>query len=213
LAVLLLAATTQAAPAVRVCVIGDSISAGFAPSAYGWSVPLAQLNAARDWGVKNVAVAGSKVNGTAPLNANVTYLAEIPARGCTWVVFLIGTNNLPDGTSAATIWAGIKTMVDAARAEGSKVALLAILPRGTGPSWSTDLGTRLLAVNASMQAYANGSTIIYVDTYTPLLEPASNPPRLAVSAGGNTDGLHPNNAGQLIIAQTVQAAIVAAGGW
>ncbi|HZI08672.1 MAG TPA: SGNH/GDSL hydrolase family protein, partial [Archangium sp.] len=163
---LLLASPAFAAPGVRVCAVGDSITAGFAPSTYGWTVPLAQMNASLDWGVKNVAVPGAKVNGTGMLNANATFLAEIPGRRCTWVVFLVGTNNLPDGTSAAAIWAGIKAMVDAARAEGAKVALLAILPRGTGPSWSTDLGTRLLAVNASMQAYATTTApaIVYVDT-------------------------------------------------
>lgn len=213
LAVFLLAAEVLAAP-VRVCLVGDSITAGFSPATRGWSVDLARLNAGRDFGVKNVAFAGDKV-----VSAQGRYDADVRGRGCTWVAFLIGTNDLPDGTSASVIWqgasgtGGIKAMVDAARSEGARVVLGGILPRGTGAAWTADLGTRLLALNSLMQAYANGSTILYADTYTALIEPASNPPRLAVAAGGNTDGLHPNNAGELMIAQAVQAAVLAAGGW
>lgn len=206
----------------RVCIVGDSISAGFSPSTHGWGTPLKTIIAQnpaqpQDFGVLSIAHSGDKI-----ADAQALYALELAGRirpvaaqydGCTWVAFLIGTNNLPDGTSAATMWAGTKAMVDAARAGGAKVLLLALLPRGTGASWSTDLGTRLLAYNALQSAYANASTIVYVDTYTALTEPASSPPALATAAGGATDGLHPNNAGQLLIAQTVQAAVVAADGW
>lgn len=210
-----------AAP-VRICIVGDSISAGFSPSTHGWGTSLKTLIAQdpaqpQDFGVLSIAHSGDKI-----ANAQAVYDLALAGRtrptaaqydGCNRVAFLIGTNDLVDGTSAATMWAGTKTMVDAARAAGANVLLLALLPRGTGASWSTDLGTRLLAYNALQSAYANASTIVYVDTYTALLEPASSPPALAIASGGATDGLHPNNAGQLLIAQTVQAAVVAAGGW
>ncbi len=218
-AVLLLAAQAFAAP-VRLCIVGDSISAGYSPSTYGWAVPIARLNAGTDFGVKNVSVSGDKVyNASTRADAHARFDAGVRGRGCTWVAFLVGTNDLPDGTAASVIWlgsggvGGLRPLVDVARAEGARVLLLALLPRGTGASWSTDLGTRLLAFNALMQAYANGSTIVYADTYTAMLEPASSPPRLLLAGGGGTDGLHPNNAGQHSIAQTVQAAVLAAGGW
>lgn len=219
LAALLISSVVHAA-AVRVCIVGDSISAGFFPATRGWAVDLAVLNAGKDFGVKNTAVSGDKIyNVSTNLDAHTRFAQDVRARGCTWVAFLIGTNDLPDATTATVMWngnagaGGLKALVDAARGEGARVLLLAVLPRGTGAAWTTALGTKLTTFNASMQAYANGTTIIYVNTYTPMLEPASNPPRLLLAGGGATDGLHPNNAGELIIAQTVQAAVLAAGGW
>lgn len=202
LAILSLPAT--AAP-VRVCVVGDSISAGFTPSTWGWNVPLASLNAGADWGAKNIAHSGDTA-----AQALALYGSDAKWRGCTHVAILIGTNNLASGDSAESIYATIDAIADAAEADGSQVILLAILPRGTGASWSAGLGTRLLALNALMAARPLS---IYVDTYTALLEPASSPPALATAAGGATDGLHPNNVGQAMIATAVQAAVVAAGGW
>lgn len=196
------------------CVVGDSISEGFSPATRGWSVDLLRLNAGRDWGVKNVAQSGDKIAA-----ARLVFDRDVLGHGCTHVAFLIGTNDLPDGTAASTMWAGTKAMVDLARADtsgragGAKVLLLALLPRGTGASWSSGLQTTLEAYNTLQSAYGNGSTIVYVDTYTALLEPSSNPPALAAAAGGATDGLHPNNAGEGLIASTVNAAVLAAGGW
>lgn len=210
---LLLSVPSIAAPA-RVCVVGDSITAGFSPSTAGWTDPLAALNAGTNFGAKNVAHSGDQI-----ASAQALYASECQGRGYTWVAFLIGTNNLPGGDSAASMWAGTRLMVDAARADtsgrdgGARVLLLGLLPRGTGASWSSGLGTRLLAYNALMEDYADGENIIYVDTYNALLEPASSPPTLAAAAGGATDGLHPNNAGQGMIAAAVQAAVVAKGGW
>jgi len=162
LLVALWAAPSAAAP-VRLCIVGDSISAGFSPATHGWGTELRTLIAQtpgqpQDFGVLNVAHSGDKI-----ANAQTLYDLALAGRlrpvgaqydGCTWVAFLIGTNDLVDGTSAATMWVGTKAMVDAARAGGTKVLLLGLLPRGTGASWSTDLGTRLLAYNALQSATA-----------------------------------------------------------
>lgn len=206
---LLLLSLTLAAPAiaspVRVCVIGDSITEGFSPATRGWSSYLVQLHAGEDFAAKNVSQSGDKVAA-----GRLTFDGEVAGRklrGCTHVAILLGTNDLPDGTSAATIYATINGMCTQAEQAGSRCILLALLPRGTGASWSTGLGTRLLEVNA-LQAARSGS--VYVDTYNALLQPSSSPPALATAAGGGTDGLHPNNAGQLLIAQTVDAAV---GSW
>ena len=246
--------------AAKLAIIGDSISAGFSPSTHGWSVPLAQLNVGANWGVKNVAHAGDKVAA-----AQLVFDKDVLGRGATWVAFLIGTNDLPDGTAAATIYATINTMATQAEAMGARVLLLAILPRATGPTFSVSLETRRVALNALMAARAGS---VYVDTSTGLTgtaaatafaldwtpissylldqvavnggnayvvttagtSGASGPtgtgtgivdgsvvwdyaPALGSAYGGATDGLHPNDAGQLQIATLVQAAVVAAGGW
>lgn len=207
----LLLALPGAASPVRLCVVGDSISEGFSPATRGWSSYVKAAHANEDFGVRNVAESGIKVAA-----AQAIFDLELAGRNCTHLAFLIGTNDLPDGTSAATIYAAIDAMMDAAEAGGARSIGLAILPRGTGASWSSDLGTRLLALNALLAARTSSVPALpylYVDTYTALLEPASNPPALATAAGGATDGLHPNNAGQLLIAQTVDAAVLASGGW
>lgn len=190
---------------IRLAIVGDSISAGFSPSTRGWPSFLAQLRPGEPFGVKNVSYSGDKV-----AQAAVRYGSDVRGRGCTHVAIMIGTNDLPDGTSAAAIYAGWNAIATAAEADGCKVIGLAILPRGTGASWSTDLGTRLLALNALLAARTSTVAALpytYVDTYTALLEPASSPPALATASGGTTDGLHPNNAGQALIATTVNAAV------
>lgn len=202
---LLLTSIVEAAPA-KLCIVGDSISAGFSPATHGWNVPLAPLNAGTNWGVKNVAHSGDQVDA-----ARIVFDRNVYLRGCTWTAFLIGTNNLAAGDTALTIWqgaggtTGIKAMVDLSVASGSRVLMLAILPRGSGPAWSSGLQTNLVALNALMSAYDNGTTRFFVDTYTPMIQPASNPPALANAYGGATDGLHPDDAGQAEIASLVQA--------
>jgi lysophospholipase L1-like esterase len=194
-----------AARPVRLCVVGDSISEGFSPATHGWSTELGRLHADEDFGVKNTAHSGDKVAA-----ARILFDRNVVGRGCTHVAILIGTNDLPDGTSADAIFTAIDSMASAAEEDGAKVLLLGVLPRGTGAAWSSDLQARLVALNGKLEA-RSGS--LYVDTYTALLEPASSPPALASAAGGAADGLHPNNAGQAMIAQAVEAAVLAAGGW
>lgn len=146
---------------VRVCIVGDSITAGFSPATRGWGVPLQALNAGgADWGVKNIAYSGDKV-----AQARIRFDSDIPGRVCTWVLFLIGTNDLPDGTAAATIYTGIAAMAVAAETGGSRVMLLSVLPRATGASFTAALETRRVALNVLLAARA-GST--YADTSTAL---------------------------------------------
>jgi lysophospholipase L1-like esterase len=221
LALLLLLAPAAEARPVRVCLIGDSITDGFAPATSSYARHLISLNAGLDFGVSNLAESGirieTSVGTTSP--ALDRFDRGVPSSGCTHVVLLIGTNDLPSGTTGLVMWqgtggtTGVKRLCDRTVAMGKKCILCALLPRGTGASWSSGLQTQLEAFNAPMAAYANGTTIIYADTYTALLQPASSPPALATAAGGATDGLHPNDAGELLIAQTIQAAVVAAGGW
>lgn len=248
-------------PPIRLVAVGDSITAGFAPATYGWTVPLASLNGSADFGVKNVAVPGHKV-----ADAATVFGKEVRGRGATHVAFLIGTNDLPDGTSAATIYAAINGMATVAEAEGAHVLLLGLLPRGTGASFTAARERTRLDLNALLAARA-GST--YVDTDRALREPpdgdtgtawapstaynvndtrvnggnayicltagtsaGSGGPsgtdtativdggaewvyvaRLATAAGGATDGLHPSNAGQALIATEVNDTAQVAGLW
>lgn len=264
---LVLGSLAAEARPVRLCLVGDSITAGFSPATYGWSVPLAVRHAQEDFGIKNAAHSGDTV-----AMSMVLFAKDVQRRGCTHVAILIGTNDIQSamGNSnsasvAAGLFAGIDAMADAAEEEGARVILLAILPRGTG-IWNTNLENHRLALNALMQARANS---VYVDTDTALrgtctatgIAPAwaaqtaysvgavrvannqafvvmvagtsaasggptgtangqvdgtvtwNSVPCLATAYGGATDGGHPSNAGQNRIADTVDAAVLAAGGW
>lgn len=209
--VLLLSLPAVASP-VRVCIVGDSISEGFYPATRGWHVDLKALNTG-DFGTKNTAESGHTIT-----QARAVFDADVLGGGCTHVLFLIGTNSLAAGDSAATMWANLKQMVDLSRADtsgrpgGAVVGLLALLPRGAGAAFTTDLQARLVAFNSLMAAYANGTTILFVDTYTAHLEPASSPPAMKTVCGPG-DGLHPDNECQATIAAEVQSAVMASGGW
>jgi hypothetical protein len=272
LLVVALLALPAAARPVRVCLIGDSITDGFAPATTSWGKYLLNLNSG-DFGVNNLAESGIKIEVAVSNTSATDRFNRGVARGnCTHVVFLIGTNDLPPGTTDAVMWlgsggsTGLKVLCDRTVAMGAKCILCALLPRGSGASISAALEITRRAFNARLAAYANGSTIIYVDTDTPLREvqgalvnsgsvtawapstaysvgnvrqndgrryivatagtsAASGGPTGTGTAiadgtvvwtnnpallGGTSDGLHPPDAQQLLIAQTVQAA---AGGW
>lgn len=210
LLLLLLPALALAQP-VSVCIIGDSIPAGFYPATYGLGKPLAALHAGTDFAVKSIAHPSDKV-----ADFQALYRSDCKGRGYTDLVIGGPTNNLPDGTAAADIYAVTDAIATEAEADtsgrpgGMHVFLLAIKPRGTGASWTSDLGARLLAYN-TLVAARSGS--VYVDSYTPMVEPASSPPALATAYGGATDGLHLNNAGEAEEAALINAAVIAAGGW
>lgn len=167
---LLLCFAAHAVP-VRVCFVGDSITEGFYPATRGHPSYLAAMHAGTDFGVKNAAHSGDKVAA-----AQLIFDREIAGthlRGCTHVLFLIGTNDLPDGTSAATIHTGIMAMCNAVVAKGKKCGLLYVLPRGTGASASADLETRRRALNALLAGDTTAS-ILPIDTDTPLREAQSS---------------------------------------
>jgi lysophospholipase L1-like esterase len=264
---LLLLATLQAqASPIVLCAVGDSITEAFSPATWGWSAHLVQLHAGENFSAKNAAQSGDKVAAGALVFDRE--IAGLDLRGCTAVALLIGTNNLPDGTSAATIYSTLNSVCNAVEAAGKPCLLMGLLPRGTGASITANLEQRRIALNALMAA-RSGST--YVDSDTPLREAqgaftgatptawvsttayvvgntvsnngyrymcltsgtsagSGGPtttgtditdgtahwtyiPAISTAAGGATDGLHPNNTGQLIIAKKVDCVAAAAGLW
>ncbi len=157
---LILSPLLATARPIRVCVVHDSIGAGFSPSSYGYAKPLATLNAGADWGIKNVAHSGDKAAAFQTL-----YRSECLGRGYTHLIIGGPTNNLPDGDSAASMFATTDAIAAEAEADGEQVIMLAIIPRGTGAAFTASMETRRLAYNA-LAAARSGST--YVDTDTAL---------------------------------------------
>lgn len=86
------------------------------------------------------------------------------------------------------------------RALQENLLMCAILPTGT-PAWNTTIST----MNSWLSAQAATYGYTYVDTYTPMLSGGVLNPAYSI------DGIHINNAGQTVVANTIGAAINAIG--
>jgi hypothetical protein len=223
LLVLLLPSLAGAARPIRLCTVGDSLTEAFFSSATTAKLPWPARLVSRqlfslNLGVKNVADSGDTV-----ADARVVFDAEVRGRGCTHVAFLIGTNDLAVGTAAATIYASTMTMATVAQAEGARVLLLLIVPRGNGAGYSADLETRRGALNELFRDAGSTDLTpgpgehapVVVDTDAGLAD-GVNPEDLA-AAYDDGDGLHLSGTiltgGHERVAFLVQEAVVAAGGW
>jgi lysophospholipase L1-like esterase len=204
----LLSASVADARPIRVCLVGDSITAGFAPATRGWNVDLKTRHTGQDFGVKNTAHSGDTVALAADVLAK-----DVLGHGCTHVVFLIGTNDLAAGTSAATIYAGIDAMADLVEADTAplgvapRVVLAAILPRATGASFTANLETRRVSLNALLQA-RTGST--FVDTDTALRGTASGT-AWASSTAYSLNAVRINDSGKAYVCTTAGTSAASGG--
>lgn len=182
------------ANARRVACIGDSITEGFGVTTQPWPQLIQSRRVDQNVAVKNLANSGEKV----ALFVS-RYYAEVQGRKYTDVVFGPITNDLPDGTTGAAIYAAILPAFLAAKADGSRVYTCTTLPRKNAAAYSmaleterVDLNTRLRAANADVPG------IIMIDFDLAIRDPADIS---AMQSGFHTgDWLHPNNAGYIAMA-------------
>jgi lysophospholipase L1-like esterase len=162
LALSLVAAPAEARPRV-LCTIGDSLVAGgpILGANPSWTQLLQTSRIGERFGVINVGVGGYTA-----AQIKAVWEAEYNGRGCTHAVVLVGTNNLSAGTSAASTFTDIESLVASIRADGSgdpngiNVTVLTVPPRGGSASWDGTKETQRLALNAlilAMGADANVS--------------------------------------------------------
>lgn len=251
-------ATTASTRPVRLCVVGDSISARqhtlyTAP----WPDRLAALHAGQPFGFKDVALSGN----TTTLQ-RVVFDSDVAGHGCTHVAIMLGTNDVANTSdAAATIFGRIDAMATIAESQGAKVLLLAVTPRGDDTGWTAEQEQRRVALNDLLAARSRS---LYIDTDTAMREPGAASgtawaPSTAYAVGDRvvngaelyivltagtsaasggpsgtdtsiTDGsvvwvflprllassngpLHPDDAGEQVLAETVDAAILAVNGW
>lgn len=153
-------------------------------------------------------------------SAGVTKFPNNPKR----VLFLMSGINDISGTSAsaATVYASVKTPIDAAvqdniTAPGTWARIYFMTPcpcyryaaTSGGVSWNDTKQAVLVALNALIMAYS-GALVTPFNTYA-LLGDNSDPRKLSLSTAGGkadydtwswagSDGLHPNDAGHAAIA-------------
>ena len=109
-----------------------------------------------------------------------------------------GANGLPQvGPDIST--GVMRTMVQHAKAGGSRVFVGSMIPQVAGRPRGNTPVSELTAYNATLQLMSQQESVVYVDLYTPML------PEAATLIG--SDGLHPTEAGYQRIAQIFMAAI------
>ena len=128
------------------------------------------------------------------------------------VVILAGTNDIAGNTGPMTdedIQRNIQSMAELAKAHGIKVVLASITPTGAYhtaergvPQSTTRPMARIKAINAWMQTYAAANGHVYLDYFTPMLDPTG-----MMKSELTADDLHPNAAGYAIMAPLAEAAI------
>jgi lysophospholipase L1-like esterase len=183
--------------AKRLLILGDSIAFGTTFAATPWSSILQTERRGQRFGVTNAAVPGYTST-----QALAQFTASYDEAGYTHLLVLVGTNDLAAGTASATILANLESLRVAALAAGLDTTFCTILPRGTGPSYSVDLQTRLDAVNEGIRAMP---AIAVVDLYTAGGEPGTPTQLKATWDWG--DGLHTNTAGHVGMAAAVNAEV------
>lgn len=124
------------------------------------------------------------------------------------VVILAGTNDIAQNAGAYDedkTMDNIMSMVDLARANGIKVALASVLPAGSF-YWRpevTDGMAKIHHLNERVREYAASQNIPYIDYFSAMLTPDGS----AMNPEYTEDGVHPNEAGYLVMESILMPAI------
>lgn len=189
-------ATAQkpAAKTHTILVLGDSLSAALGvPETQGWVALMTKRLSAdprTHWNVINASISGETTSG------GMARLPELLAvYQPDWVLIELGANDGLRGLALPIIRKNLQKLMDMSTASGARVALLGImLPPNYGPAYTTPFA-------AMYQELAESN-------HTPLVpfllrDVASNRERM------QSDGLHPNAAGQVIMLENVWAIVAA----
>jgi lysophospholipase L1-like esterase len=126
------------------------------------------------------------------------------------VVILAGTNDLAGNTGPISVQAtedNLQSMAELAKANGIRVVLSSIMPvcDYIRPQTERRPPAKIIAINEWMKSYAAKNGFVYLDYYTPMLDDKN---MLKQEITG--DGLHPNDAGYVIMAPLAERAIAQA---
>lgn len=182
---------TTAARAANIIAFGDSITAGNISRTSGYAPKLTNLLNSNNKPslVANYGSWGEKTTGG--VNRIDSVLAAFPSQ---LILIMEGTNDIRSGISVETTRFNLQTMINKAKAAGTTPVLSTLTPsdQGASPtlipqSW-----------NPMIRALAGSNGIKLADNYAAT---AANWGNL------NSDGIHPNDSGHQIIANTWYATI------
>lgn len=192
-------------PQVRdvVLVVGDSISGGATTNDNPWSRYM-QFNLLNPRLIHNIALDGQTAAYYLANTASWLTTAYLPAGRKNVVAILLGTNDIQASDDAPTIYARLTSLVSAAKAvSSSKVVLGTLLPATGIPMGGAAFETVRLALNTLIRGNAAGADGIVDIGAHPVMGQFSN----AGNTAYFTDGIHPTDLGQSLIAPLWSTAI------
>ena len=212
---------------------GDSITDGTGSTINGddrWPDVLSRrLRAAhgRRFAVVNAGIGGNRITGPSPYDPASPFGGGPSAldrldrdvlglSGVGTVIWLEGINDLSSGASAEALITGIREGVRRIRAHGGIRLIMGTVTAALGSTaaaGSADVDARRQTVNAFIRSAGLFDGVIDFDAAT--RDPRSGGLRAEYqpnsSIGGPGDGLHPNRAGYLAMAQAIDLQMSAAG--
>ncbi len=173
--------------------VGDSITKFYHTS----TIPNRWVNKVMEGSSKSYTVCASPGAFTREIVNNILEITQLLPE---YVVLEVGTNDI-GGSVTSTIWQSNHTTVtNALLAAGIKPVILYCVPRNTFDYRPSTSGSINHWKNAQ---YGSDPRFIVVDVYTALKDPIGNGINPAYSA----DGIHLNDAGGLLKANTIRSAI------
>ncbi len=152
---------------------------------------------------------GRGISGQTTPQMLVRFRQDVIALTPRVVVILAGTNDIAGNTGPSTIEMiedNLASMAELAKANGIRVVMCSVLPVFDYP-WKPGLepAPKISALNRWMRTYAAEHGAVYVDFHGALADE-----RQGMKKELATDGVHPNDAGYLVMAPFVEQGIAAA---
>ena len=181
----------------------DLLAARFA------NLPANQSKAVADEGIAGNRVALSGGSGPSALNRlNDDVLGR---EGVTHVIFLEGTNDIANGSTAAAVIAADQQIVASVHAAGLKIIGATVIPRGGDGAWTSAMELQRLQLNDWIRHQAAFDGLIDFDT---LLQGPVNSKNNSISLPsqyGCFDGVHPNSAGYAVMSASIDLSLFQGG--
>jgi lysophospholipase L1-like esterase len=189
--------------ATVITAIGDSVTeVGYDTNPYGWPVALQNL-LGTGYLVSNQ---GSGFDQTSDILTRWTgaVRAAVAAQAGKRLIVEGGYNDIIQGTSAATAWSNLQTLLDQAIADGDSVVVANVGPMNGFGAYDSTWETKRASLNASIASYATAHSLPVLDLAT--LWAKSGDATTINPAYNGGDNLHPNVAGNAVAAAAAKAA-------
>lgn len=182
---------------------GDSITRGYSttnPSTKNWAAQLAGLTGKT---ISNSGVDGDKLESIDSGWASSGIAAQYNPASCNWYFQQAGCNDMRAGATLSQLQGWIQSIMAKAKAAGYLCAVCTILPENY-VGWNGSAETVRTGYNTWLKANYSSfcDLLIDFDGIAAMADPSNTT--------YYTDGLHPTDAGQLLLAQCAQTALTGA---
>lgn len=180
-----------------ITIIGDSIASAIATASDSWPAKLTRSLGITNWRTANYAYSGEQA-----LTATQVARAIPDIKTGDVLFYALGSNDVAAGTVAATLEAQIQSDCQRLQAAGANVIVCTILPRTTG-GFDAARNTINTWIRANYLTFSSGLCDF-------ALEPTMGPDGAASNATYYADGIHPTDAGWVLMEVVAEAAVKAA---